>query len=91
MDKDKEKFDEGVKEVQLKLGPDYSQKEYTFTIEEKRRLAQMEAIKLFSRQAADDVLNLSVLPRVKVNPGEAKVFYDVSLGRFVVFSPKKDK
>lgn len=81
-------FDEKVKNLSEKLGRGYSKKEYTFNINEKRRMAQMEAIILFSLQAKKDILYASVLARLGIVPTEnTEIIYDINLGKFTVFNP----
>lgn len=82
-------FEESVDEANEKLKNTHIKKEYTFTVVEKRRLAQQDLIEKFAMAALDDILNLEVLPRIGVTPSE-KVFtlYDIPLGRLTVFTPK---
>ena len=80
-------------EVEIKdfeYGKDYSKREYTFSSIEKRRLMQQETIKILADEAMNDILNLNCLPRVGVEPSnEVRVLYDMTIGRFVVWIPKK--
>lgn len=85
-------YDSQVDENFEKLKATHEKKEYTFTVVEKRRLAQQDLIQKFALQALQDIINLTVLPRLGVVPNE-KVFtlYDVPLGRFTVFTPRPEK
>lgn len=79
-----------VAEAIEKLKTTHEKKEYTFSVVEKRRLAQQDLIEKFASQALQDLINLTVLPRVGITPNE-KVFtlYDIGLGRLTVFTPKE--
>lgn len=86
----KKDFDKKILEADIKLSPTHEKKEYTFSIDEKRRLAQLQAIVVFAQGAIEDIINLTVLPRLgfTTNP-DIRVLYEINLGRFTVWSPRK--
>lgn len=86
---EEELFNEQVKESYEKLKTTHEKKEYTFSVTEKRRLVQQDLIEKFASQALQDIVNLTVLPRIGIVPSE-KTFtlYDLTLGRLTVFVPK---
>lgn len=85
-------FTTQVTETNEKLKTTHEKKEFTFTITEKRRLAQQDLIEKFASQALQDIINLEVLPRIGIIP-DGKVFtlYDIQLGRMCIFIPKENK
>lgn len=91
LEEEKKLYDAQVTESNEKLKATHEKKEYTFTITEKRRLAQQDLIEKFATQALQDIINIDVLPRLGITPNE-KVFslYDVPLGRLTVFTPKPE-
>lgn len=67
-------------------------KEYTFSARELKHLVKNYTIQELARQEVDDVINLDALPRVGVSPSnKVRVFYDLTCGRFVVWTPKETK
>lgn len=82
-------YDLTVTRNEQKMALTHTAKEYTFNLTEKRRLLQQQTIKIMVDNAIDDILNMSVLPRVGITPNpKIRVLYDFTLGRFTVFSPK---
>lgn len=82
-------FDQSVAKEQEALGNAYTKKEYTFSLTEKRRMLQHESIMIMIQQAIDDIINLTVLPRLGITPSQQiKVFYDASVGRLAIWVPK---
>lgn len=85
-------WEEFVGKKAAELGEDYSKKEFTFNNTEKVRLSQQETIRVFALEAINDILSFACLPRVGIEPNPSKkVFYDLVVGRFIVFVPKEDK
>lgn len=72
-----------------RLKPTHIKKEFTFSIVEKRRLAQQEAVGLISQQAISDIVNMDVLPRIGITPDpEIRIIYDVNVGKLTIWTPK---
>lgn len=85
-------FDESVARNHEQLKNTHFKKEFTFTIVEKRRLVQQQTVVYLAEQAIDDIINLTVLPRLDITPNpNVKIQYDVALGRFVCWIPKEEK
>lgn len=81
-----------VAEDSARYGENFTKKEFTFSREEHKQLAQQNTIKAIADNAINDLLNLYILPRVGITPTpEDKVTYDLSVGRFVVWEPKAAK
>ena len=83
-------YNDQVNQTNEKLKATHEKREYTFSVVEKRRLTQQNLIEKFATQAPQDLVNLTVLPRVGVTPNE-KVFtlYDLELGKLTVFTPRE--
>lgn len=91
LEAEQKKFEDRIAEVTKELENSHIAKEYTFSIIEKRRLIQQQTIAFLVQQAVDDIINLTVLPRIGISPNPTiRVSYDVTLGKFVVFSPKPE-
>lgn len=89
VEKEEKIFDSQVEESNEKLKATHEKKEYTFSTTEKRRLAQQNLIEKFASQALQDLINLTVLPRVGVIPNnETFTIYSIATGRLCVFIPK---
>lgn len=72
-----------------KLEESHDKKEYTFSTVERRRLLQHETIIISIQQFIDDIINQNVLPRIGISPNPTiKVFYDIPLGKLIVWTPK---
>ena len=85
-----EDYDLVVAKSEQQMKDTHVAKEYTFSIVEKRRLLEQQTIKIIVENAVDDIINMSVLPRLGVTPSaNVRVLYDVTLGRFTLFVPKE--
>lgn len=70
----------------------HTSKELVFSTTELRQLVKLYTIETIAKQAIDDKLNNDVLTRVGVVPSpEIRILYDLSVGRFMVFTPKEVK
>lgn len=86
------RFESEITKIHQELHITHEKKEYTFSTEEKRRLAQLQTIIIFAQNALDDILNLTCLPRIGViAKPEVRLVYDISLGRYTIWLPKKPK
>lgn len=64
-------------------------KEFTFSTSEVRQLIKAYTIETLAKQLIEDKLNNDVLIRVGIVPSsDTKISYDLSVGRFVVWTPK---
>ena len=89
LEEEEKLYDSQVEASHEKLKNTHEKKEYTFSVVEKRRLAQQDLIEKFAAQALQDIINLTVLPRVGIIPNkDVFTLYDIALGRLTVFTPK---
>lgn len=89
---EEKKYQDQVHEIHQSLVKTHTKLEYMFSTVEKRRLLQLQTIAFFAQQAVDDILNLTVLPRLGIKPSfEVRVLYDISLGKFSVWVPDLTK
>lgn len=73
-----------------RLKDTHTKNEFTFTITEKRRIAQQEAVGIIANQAISDIVNTTVLPRIGINADpNIKIIYDANVGRLTIFTPKE--
>lgn len=73
-----------------KFGGGYDRREFTFSKPEHVQLTQQQTIIALAENATQQLLNVQVLPRVGVIPSaEVKITYDLTIGRFAVWVPKK--
>jgi hypothetical protein len=92
LDEEQKKYDIQINEAHDVLKTTHEKKEYTFSVTEKRRLSQLQLMAVFIQDALNDIINLSVLPRIGINPSpEVKILYDINLGRLTVWQVKKEK
>lgn len=72
------------------LASTHHKKEFTLTQSERRQLTQLHTIKVLAQRGSDDILNNYTLPRVGIIPDTTmKILFDLNVGRFVVWEPKK--
>lgn len=82
-------FEVKVLKADIELSPTHTKKEYTFSLDEKRRLAQMQAIVVFAQGEIEDIINGTVLPRLKILPTQqVRVLYEINVGRFTIWTPR---
>lgn len=83
-------FSKAIEAEKSKYGPGYEQREFTFARPEHIQLNQQQTIIALAERAVQDLLNIQVLPRVGIQPSsDIKITYDLTVGRFVVWIPKK--
>ncbi len=88
---DMEVFEAEAKKTALQL-PNHKLKEFTLNTIEQQMLAEQETIVALARASQDKIINEYVLSRVGVTPSPAiHIRYSISLGRFVVYTPKLPK
>jgi len=84
-----EQFNRKIAVLHVDRVKTHVKKEFTFSVIEKRRLLQQEEAHMIADQATNDILNLSVLPRIGAVPNkDTHIFYDSALGKFVIWVPK---
>ena len=89
LEEEEKLYNSQVQASNEKLKTTHEKKEYTLSVVEKRRLAQQDLIEKFASQALQDIINLTVLPRVGITPNkEVFTLYDIALGKLTIFIPK---
>jgi len=84
-----QEFNRKVATLHAERSKTHAKKEFTFSVIERRRLLQQEEAMMIADQTTNDILNLSVLPRIGVTPSkDTNIFYDTSLGKFMIWIPK---
>lgn len=83
-------WDKAVASDNSKFGPGYDRREFTFSKPEHVQLTQQQTIIALAENATQQLLNVQILPRVGITPSsEIKITYDLTIGRFAVWVPKK--
>lgn len=71
--------------------PNSEMHEFTFSQVERVQLSRQQTIKAMAEMTIDTILSFTCLPRVGVKETGLDVFFDISVGRFVVFTPRIKK
>lgn len=70
----------------------HDMKTYSFSVDEARQLAKIDAAIKLANSAVEDILNNNVLKRLGYEPNpELKMLYDITLKRIAVWAPKTQK
>lgn len=87
-----EGYNKRVETLHTDLAKTHDKREFTFTIEEKRRILQQKTIMAFANQAINDIVNSTVLPRLPVDrTPKMEVLFEAELGKLTLWTLKSDE
>lgn len=92
-------WEKQIAETDATLKTTHTKKEYTFSQVEKAQILKIVGMNAFARQIQtlsqqliDNLLNLTVLPRLNIVPtSEKRLLYEPSLGRVMIWEPRVSK